>query len=339
MCNGEAYLADALRSILSQSFRDFELIVIDDGSTDNTTAILEQFQREDERIRLCRQSHGGTAAAVNHGMSLAAGEYIARMDADDVCARERFETQVKYLDNHPDVGICGTWIEIFGMGRSEIVRYPCDDGTIRSRLLFESPLAQPAVMLRRSVVTQDRLSYDTTALAEDYDLWVRASRHTRFANIPAVLLRYRVHPNQIGSRLKEEQDASAQHIRLAQLHCLGIRPSASEADLHNDLSRWRFKAAPEFLRATRKWFLKLEEANEVVQYYPQAEFRMVLSQRWADVCAAATAGGVRTLIEFWRAPRLALSGVTPVRQLKFAVKCLIRKEAQAPFMKADRVAP
>ncbi|MDN5940322.1 MAG: glycosyltransferase [Nitrospira sp.] len=337
--NGAAYLADALRSILSQTFRDFELITVDDGSTDGTLSILERFQREDGRIRLFRQAHSGLVAALNRGVALALGEYFARMGADDISMPERFEVQVNYLDRHHDVGICGVWVETFGDGRGEIIRYPCDDGTIRSRLLFESALAHPSVMLRRNVLERHGLGYDVTALhAEDYDLWVRAARHTRFANIPSVLLHYRIHPQQVGRRHEEAADGSVRRIRSAQLNDMGIQPTEQESNLHQDLSGWRVKSTPEFLQATREWLCKLKGANAVVHRYPQAEFRVALSQRWAKVCAAATFGGIRTLAEFWRAPRLAFPGMTPFQHFKFAVKCLIRKDPQTPFVKVGRVA-
>lgn len=336
--NGEAYLADAIRSVLDQTFRDFELIIVDDGSTDGTASILDRFQREDGRIQLSRLPHAGLVAALNRGVTLAVGEYLARMDADDISMPERFEAQVNYLDGHQDVGICGTWIETFGSGRGEITQYPCDDGTIRSRLLFESALAHPSVMLRRSVLERYGLGYDVNALhAEDYDLWVRAARHTCFANIPAALLRYNVHPQQVGRRYEEATDDSTRRIRSAQLNGMGIQPTEQETNLHQDLSGWRIKSTPEFLHATREWLCKLRRANAVVRHYPQAEFRMVLSKRWAEVCATATLGGIRTLTEFWRAPRLAFPGMSLSQHFKFAVKCLIRKDPQAAFIKVNRV--
>ncbi|MDN5940320.1 MAG: glycosyltransferase [Nitrospira sp.] len=157
--NGEAYLADALRSILGQTFRDFELIIVDDGATDGTADILRRFQCEDRRIRLFRQAHSGLVAALNRGVALALGEYFARMGADDISMPERFEVQVNYLDRHHDVGICGVWVETFGDGRGEIIRYPCDDGTIRSRLLFESALAHPSVMLRQNAREENGVNH------------------------------------------------------------------------------------------------------------------------------------------------------------------------------------
>ena len=337
--NGENYLAEAIRSVLGQTFGDFELIIVDDGSSDGTGSILDRFQREDRRVRLFRQPHAGLVAALNHGMHFGTGEYIARMDADDICAPERFEVQVHYLDRHQDVGVCGTWIETFDSGRSEVIRYPCDDGTIRSRLVFESALAHPSVMLRRAVIERHGLNYDAKALhAEDYDFWVRAAPFTRFANIPAALVRYRVHLQQVGRRHEEKQEISARAIQVAQLNGLGIQPTEQEANLHQRLSRWRFDPAPDALRATRVWLTKLMRANSVAQRYPHREFLTVLGERWSSVCAVAACGGISTLAEFWREPRLARSGLNWMQHLKFAVKCLIRKDPQASSRSVDHAA-
>jgi glycosyltransferase involved in cell wall biosynthesis len=336
VCNGEAYLAEAIRSVLGQTFRDLELIIVNDGSTDATSNILQRFHGEDRRVRVYDQAHAGLVVALNRGLSLAAGDYIARMDADDISAPERFAAQVEYLDRHPAVGICGTWVETFGHGDHEIVRYPCSDGAIRSGLLFQSSFAHPSVMFRRHVLQRHRLGYDAQARhAEDYDLWVRAASYTHFANIPAPLLRYRVHSEQVGQRHGKAQQVSTWHIQLAQVRRLGIQPTEQEVHLHQDLSNWNFDSNPEFVRATRAWLSKLMRANLGAQQYPQAEFTTMLSRRWADVCRAATLGGIRTLIEFWRAPRLAFPSLTPVQHVKLAVKCLVRQDPRTPFMKVN----
>jgi glycosyltransferase involved in cell wall biosynthesis len=331
--NGEAYLTEAIQSVLTQTFRDFELIVVDDGSTDNTAHILDRIRREDGRVRVQYQSHAGLVTALNLGMSYARGKYIARMDADDVSMPDRFAIQLEYLEKHQEIGICGSWIETFGNGASDVVKYPGDDGAIRCQLLFSSALAHPSTMLRRNVLLQHRLQYNETAMhAEDYDLWTRVAPYTRFANVPAVLLRYRVHPKQVGRNLAEKMEASSQTIRLAQLSRLGISPTPEEAQLHHNVSRWRFESSASFLSATREWFDKLLGANRSAKVYPEAEFLAVLGRRWTDVCVLATREGWKTLVEFWSAPHLALSVWSPWQHLKFAVKCLFRKDPHTTFL-------
>src|SRR5437899_2426865 len=196
--DGEKYLEEAIRSVLNQTFHDFEFIVINDGSTDGTAEIIERYRRADDRIRAYEQRHHGLVATLNRGLELAQGEYVARMDADDVSFPERLATQVAFMSAHPEVGICGTWVETMGVPSGNVQRYPTDDATIRSWLLFESVLAHPSVVMRRELLAKAGLYYDVACIhAEDYDLWVRAARHTALANIPEVLLRYRMHPQQV----------------------------------------------------------------------------------------------------------------------------------------------
>jgi glycosyltransferase involved in cell wall biosynthesis len=339
VCNGEAYLRESIQSIQAQTFLDWELIVVDDGSTDRTPQILDEFQREDVRIRIYRQGKRGLVASLNHGIMMARGEYIARMDADDVSMPERFAIQLEYLDGHHDIGVCGSSIETFGADSSEVMEYPGDDGAIRCQLLFSSSLAHPATMFRRNLILHHHLLYDEQAVhAEDYDLWVRASQHTRFANIPMVLLRYRIHPQQIGHRFQVEMSESSQAIQLRQLARLGISPIPAEAQLHHHISRWKFESSTTFLSATRTWFGKLIEANRIAEVYQEKEFVTVLGRRWSEVCSAATHEGVQTALAFWRTPCLASAVWSPRQHLKFLVKCLLRKDPQAKFMRMGRAA-
>lgn len=337
VCDGETYLHESIQSILNQTFHNWELIVVDDGSTDRTPQILDQCQQEDARIRIYRQPKRGLAASLNKGIQVARGEYIARMDADDVSLPDRFATQLAHLDQHHDIGICGSWIETFGTGTSEVVEYPTDDGAIRCQLLFSSSFAHPATMFRRRLILAHHLFYDERAIhAEDYDLWVRATQHTRFANIPAVLLRYRIHSQQIGRRFEGEMDESSQIIRLTQLARLGITPVPQETHLHHHISRWKFESSTTFFSATCAWFDKLVEANRSTLIYPEAEFVTALSRRWSEMCSSATHEGVRTLLAFWCAPHLAAAVWSPSQHLKFVVKCLLRKNPHTKFMRLGR---
>ena len=339
VCNGETYLPESIQSIQDQTVHDWELIVVDDGSTDRTPHILDQFRRTDARIRVYHQSKQGLVASLNQGIMVARGEYVARMDADDVSMPERFAIQQDYLNSHHDIGVCGSWIETFGTESSEVVEYPCNDGTIRCQLLFSSSLAHPATMFRRSLILTHHLFYDERAVhAEDYDLWVRASQHTRFANVPTILLRYRIHPRQIGRRYELETEESSRAIRLSQLARLGINPAPEEALLHHHLSRWEFEPSTTFLSATRAWFDRLINANKLCEVYPEDELIMVLGRRWSEVCSSATHKGVRTMLEFWRIPHLASAAWSPIHQLKFFVKCLIRKDPHTKVMRMGRAA-
>lgn len=191
--NGQRFLREAITGLLDQSLGDFEFIIVDDGSTDESSAILAEYARKDGRIKLYRQENQGLIASLNKGCSIAKGKYIARMDADDVSLPMRLEKQVRYMENHPSIGILGTWLRIIdNKGRlGPPWRAPTTPGAVKWALMFENCLAHPTIMMRREVF-ECLGSYNPEAVnVEDYDLWVRATKLTQLANIPEVLLKRR----------------------------------------------------------------------------------------------------------------------------------------------------
>lgn len=201
--NAECYLEDSINSILGQTFQDFELLLINDGSTDKSLEIATSFH--DPRIRIINNKENrGLVQTLNQGISAARGELLARMDADDIAFPQRLAKQVDYMDRHPRVGIVGTWYFMFGGRTSSLIRTPrrvsVDD------LLQGSPLGHPTVMMRASVLRKYHLFYqERYKHAEDYELWVRAFRHTELANLQEMLLLYRVHNTQVSSLYRTEQ--------------------------------------------------------------------------------------------------------------------------------------
>jgi glycosyltransferase involved in cell wall biosynthesis len=195
--NGLPYLEAAIDSVLRQTFRDFELIIINDGSTDAYASIVDNFQ--DPRIRFFEQKNIGLAATLNRGISLSNGEYIARQDQDDVFFSMRLQKQVAYLDANPDVGMVGTFAEILvgNEPTNRMLLHPTDDASIRFGLLFDNYFVHSSVMLRRSVLeTVGVYSEDKSRQPpEDYELWSRVMRTHKLANLPEVLMAYREVPS------------------------------------------------------------------------------------------------------------------------------------------------
>jgi glycosyltransferase involved in cell wall biosynthesis len=193
--NGEAHLSEAVESILTQTFTNFELIIIDDGSTDNTLALLRRYEALDSRIILISSENRGLVPSLNKAIDLARGEWFARMDHDDIAMPQRFEKQLQQLKKSK-ADICGTWIKYFGdRNRHTLQCYESDDA-IKVDMLFNSPFAHPSVMMRTSFLKE--LKYDESCeKAEDYDLWVRAVQSNwKMTNVPEVLLKYRIHAAQ-----------------------------------------------------------------------------------------------------------------------------------------------
>jgi glycosyltransferase involved in cell wall biosynthesis len=192
--NAAVYVDEAVASILNQTFRDFEFIIINDGSTDETGSILDKYGKTDSRIRLYHQENQGMIAALNRGCRLAHGKYIARMDADDISFPDRLEKQLAYIEEHPQVGILGTWIN--NIDKNGLLRGtwrpPTNSKMLKWTLFFGVCVAHPSVLMRRDLITKLNFYRPEAAHAEDVDLWFRASALTEFGNISEVLLKYRV---------------------------------------------------------------------------------------------------------------------------------------------------
>ncbi|WP_191092378.1 glycosyltransferase family 2 protein [Francisella sp. SYW-2] len=200
--NAEKYLFQSVESILNQSFKNFEFIIIDDGSTDNSLSIIKKFQKADNRIIVVSRENKGLVYSLNEGISLARGKYIARMDADDVCLKSRLEKQVLFLEKNKDIIACGTWIRIFCDSYTKILKFPSDNMSCISRLIFGVPIAHPSAMINKLFLDKlkksDGFIYDEgMEYIEDYNLWVRLSRYGRYSNIEEVLVNYRDTPNSI----------------------------------------------------------------------------------------------------------------------------------------------
>ena len=208
--NGQAYLRAALDSILTQSFGDFEFLIVDDGSNDDTPAILAAAAQSDRRIRVLRSTGSGIVAALNLGLASATGIYVARMDADDVSLPGRFAAQLAVLDAMPGlaaIGSAATEIDAGGKAGGHIgVPLSADD--VRAALHHTNPIIHPTVMMRREAVERVGLYRNALTHAEDYDLWLRLSRIGDIVNLAEPLLNFRRHGDQISTTKRLDQRAA-----------------------------------------------------------------------------------------------------------------------------------
>lgn len=196
--NAEKYIGEAIESILNQTFTDFELIVINDGSADKTKDIILSYT--DSRIvYLENEKNSGIVVTLNKGIDIATGEYIARMDSDDISLPTRFERQIAFMDTHTEIGVLGTAIKTFGESVQEQTRiFSTKPNKLKADLLFSTNIAHPSVMMRKSVLDKHNIRYDLEyAGAEDFLMWWNLSQKTQIATLPEVLLNYRIHKSQI----------------------------------------------------------------------------------------------------------------------------------------------
>ena len=195
--NEQANIARAIQCILDQTYRNFELIVIDDCSTDESAIIIKKFSKTDNRVIYYRNSvNSGVAVSLNNGLQIAKGTYIARMDSDDTCEKERFEKQISYLENHSECVLCGTFGDVYN-GKFLKVQGNIT-GNLKRYLVKNNPFIHSSVMFRR-VIQGQLVLYPETKGFEDYALWIELSKKGTFCILPEVLV-HRVDIDNLGTK-------------------------------------------------------------------------------------------------------------------------------------------
>lgn len=272
--NGSMYIRESIKSILNQTFSDFEFLIVDDGSSDNSVEIINTYK--DSRINLLRNTTNlGTSTALNKAIANASGTYLAIMHCDDISLPHRLEQQVLFMEENSHIGVCGSSVHIFGQ-RDQVWCYETDSDDIKCKLLFRSAFVHPVVMMRKSLFSEYNVSYNPLyRYTEDYDLWRQLLSKTNFANIPDILLKYRIHSHQATMKYNFEQQVEAGMIRLEQIHELGITPTKEEFEIHQTLSNGILPANQELIQL---WFQKLENANNHLGYYPKQALAKLLSE-------------------------------------------------------------
>jgi hypothetical protein len=255
--NGADTLGSAINSILTQTLRDFELIIVNDGSTDDTLAVARSFS--DARIRVVDlKTNRGLINALNTGLAETRGEFLARMDHDDICHSERLQRQVDALRGTNAV-ICGSAIQPFGAIRGKPITYPLEDGQIRAALPVVSPFAHPTVMMRAEVCR--RLGYLASALhCEDYNLWWRMAGEGSMMNLPDVMLQYRFHDSQISAIQRQNQLSGMAEVAIQNLRRAGRFRSAFDLQCHRRALSYDSLDTVEELAAIGEWFCWLRES-------------------------------------------------------------------------------
>ena len=257
--NGERFVAEAIESILRQTWRDFEFIIVDDGSTDGTRDILAGYAQSDERVRVLQQPENrGLAAALNVGCMAASGGLIARMDADDISLPDRFEKQLAFLRDNPRVGVVGAAVQLIDeTGRLGIVkRYPEEPALIAWSMLFFNSVVHPSVIMRREAVAA--VGFYPPGNGEDYGLFAKLSFVTRLVNLPAVLLLYRTWPGSVSRSAWERQEqASVRVVTDAVSHLIDTPISAHQASQLRGLSNDRYPDFREALETTARLIQRL----------------------------------------------------------------------------------
>lgn len=231
--NCEPYIAESVSSILSQTFEDFELIIIDDASTDKTVEVIESFK--DSRIQLIRKPHNsGYTNSLNMGLRIAGGKYIARMDGDDISYPDRFRKQLDFFQENPEVIVCGTNYRFMKTG--VVNHHPSNPEEVKVDLLSGCYVAHPTVMFKREVLTMNSIEYNPEyEPAEDYNLWVELSQYGLIGNLSEVLLDYRTHDRQVSNVYSERQQRYTDQARLKMVEYLVPCMNTNQKKMHLSL--------------------------------------------------------------------------------------------------------
>jgi glycosyltransferase involved in cell wall biosynthesis len=255
--NGERFLAQAIESVLGQTLSSLELLLVDDGSTDGTQAIARAYEARDPRVHVLCLQHGGLARALNAGIEIARGRYVARMDADDASLPLRLERQVAYLESHPDCVAIGSAIDVIDEHDQHlgVKTFAATNAEIVAALIggSSSPLAHPTVMARREALLAVGGYHLHRYPSEDLDLWMKLSPLGQLANIPEPLLLYRRHPGAVSVRERDTQIAMSALIVNEARKRRGLRPlrrrifstgTSNAARYHFECARFALLAGP-----------------------------------------------------------------------------------------------
>lgn len=278
--NCELYIQMAVESILNQTFTDFDFLIIDDASTDATVSILKKF--DDSRIQLIQKPvNSGYTNSLNSGLKLAKGEYIARMDGDDISYPERFAKQIAYLETHPEVVVCGTTYKI--VGNDKRITLPEHHDAIKIGLLWGNCILHPSVMIRKKIMDDYSIQYDTTKEpAEDYDMWVRLLAFGKLHNLHEVLEEYRVYGNQVSQKRAEEQKKNDIATKFQLLQYLEVKWNDNESEfLERQFGKTEVVSFND-LKIFKQIQKKLEIANASV-FFESKRFSQYLIDLEADV--------------------------------------------------------
>ena len=292
--NAERHLREAVSSILAQTFCDFEFLIVDDGSNDGTREILGSFT--DARIIVLHlPENRGVVGALNAGLDIARGRYIARMDADDVALPHRLARQVEFMEAHPDIGVCGTWFTMQGDMRNTVVRHPTTHQAIMEQLLHVGcVLGHPTVMIRTQALGSRRYR-SIYRHAEDYGLWAEMAGSARFANLPEVCLQYRSHGAQISVRHARSQGEVTQRIR-AQLICsVDDRCTAEQRAAIESLAVGIQPLHADAVSSTGRALKRLLQANRACARFKARPYERLLATLWYRACFRSPDRGLRVL--------------------------------------------
>lgn len=324
--NSQDYVREAIQSVLNQTYSDFELIIINDGSTDNSSGIIESFK--DKRIMYINNSkNSGLISTLNEGLRRANGKYIARMDADDICLPDRFQKQVEVLEKSDDVVLVSSdFYELKGSNLKLSTGFNGSD-EIKTVLLFAPGIAHPTVMMR-NIFKEKSIQYNSHFLhVEDYQLWTELSFIGDMINIDRPLLKYRSHNAQVSAQFGSVQRTNSEKVRELYLRRRGFVFSEEDLLTHHLIGNNIFITSASQLQRIEIWLCALIEQNRRKKILQEKEFERVIHKFWLDSCGY-TSLGLFAYRSYFVSQISTKASLTFVVRSGLFLKCLIRRFRQ-----------
>ncbi len=317
--NAEKYIGEAIDSILNQTFKDFEFIIVDDASTDKTLSVVENYK--DRRIKILRNEKNlKLAASLNKGLRISQGKYIARMDADDISHLERLEKLYDFLEQNPNVDICGTPMKLFG-SEDAVWGRNTEDKEIKAGLIWGSTMQHGTVLMRKDKILEHNLFYDESFhVGQDWKYWYDAKNYVTFSNLKQSLYFYRRGEQNITIQHSHESKDRYATMHRIMLTDMGITFSEHELKLHQFImGLLSVPPSPQTINEARSWLEKLISHNRAMKEYDAFSFEKIAYQHWSRLFYRIVPNGFHTIFAY-----VLVSGIS-LMQLSYYIKYSINK--------------
>ena len=284
--NSGQFLSSAVKSVLEQSFQDFELIVINDGSTDNSRQVIQSFN--DRRIvYLENERNSGIVFSRNKGLKKAKGSFIGMLDADDIAYRDKFEKQIRFLTENPDFGMVGSWVRFINMQGKRIRggwKLKATPEEIPAIMLFKNYFLQSAVLYRKECL--DNFSFsEGFDILEDYLIWYHILKKHKAWNLPEYLVDYRIHGEGVTKKHRQDRIEKEKRVFKIMFKDMGIDTTSEDLDLQMIIRNGDPIRDKETLLSIEQWLLKIVTRNNKMELYNKVHLKHIVANRWLKVCS------------------------------------------------------
>jgi len=323
--NAESYLREAIESILNQTFTNFEFLIINDGSTDNSKSIILSYT--DSRIRFVEnETNIKLIATLNNGIDLAKGKYIARMDADDISILTRLEKQVAFLDKHPEYVACSSWVETFSeTNKSNTIKYEESHDLIKVKSLYQNHFCHGASLFRKDVLAESNLRFESKFIhSEDYYFFVKLSELGKLFNIQETLLRVRHHDSNVSVLSRNIQYENSIIVIKYQLHKIGLNTDAIDFALYFRFFCSSFDLSKSEIMHIEKLIKTIISANKKSNYIQHQLIGDYFSGKWFALCLNSTNLGFWIFRTFMKSEILKQSKTNTKDILKLFIKAMFK---------------